>query len=54
MARITSDLMRDGESRDVAEDIWGITPEAVAGAVRALGDPRVLRLGPDVGASMLR
>ena len=54
VARITSDLMRDGESRDVAEDIWGITPEAVAGAVRALGDPRVLRLGPDVGASMLR
>jgi hypothetical protein len=34
VARITSDLMRDGESRDVAEDIWELTPEA-GGAARA-------------------
>ena len=50
VARITSDLMRDGESRNVAEDIWEITPEAVARALRALGEPRVFRLGPDLGA----
>ena len=54
VARITSDLMRDGESRDVAEDIWEITPEAVGGALRALGDPRVFRLGPDLGARFSR
>ena len=50
VARITSDLMRDGESRNVAEDIWEITPGAVARALRALGEPRVFRLGPDLGA----
>ena len=42
--------MRDGDSRDVAEDIWEITPEAVASALLALGKPRVFRLGPDLGA----
>ncbi len=35
VARITSDLMRDGESRDVAEDIWEITPEAGGGCARS-------------------
>ena len=50
VARITSDLMRDGDSRDMAEDIWEITPGAVASALLALGEPRVFRLGPDLGA----
>ena len=54
VARITSDLMRDGKSRDLAEDIWGITPETVAHALRALGEPRIFRLGPDLGAGRSR
>jgi hypothetical protein len=48
VARITSDLLRDGKRRDLAEDIWEITPAAVAGALLALGQPRVFRLGPDL------
>lgn len=48
VARITSDLLRDGKRRDLAEDMWEITPAAVAGALLALGQPRVFRLGPDL------
>jgi hypothetical protein len=48
VARITSDLMRDGDRRDVGEDIWEITPAAVASALLTLGEPRVFRLGPDL------
>ena len=50
VARITSDLMRDGESRDLAEEIWETTSGVVARALLALGEPRVFRLGPDLGA----
>ena len=50
VARITSDLMRTGKRRDLAEDIWEITPQAVARAVRSLGEPRIFRLGPDLGS----
>ena len=46
--RITSDLLRDGKRRDLAEDMWEITPAGVAGALLALGQPRVFRLGPDL------
>ena len=48
VARITSDLLRDGKRRDLAEDMWEITPAGVAGALLALGQPRVFRLGPDL------
>lgn len=54
VARITSDLMRDGTPRDVTEDIWEITPEAVAHALRALGDPRIFTLGPDLASGTSR
>jgi hypothetical protein len=50
VARITSDLMRTGKRRDLAGDIWEITPQAVARAVRSLGEPRIFRLGPDLGS----
>lgn len=50
VARITSDLLRDGKRRDLAEDMWEITPAAVAAALLALGQPRVFRLGPDLGS----
>ena len=50
VARITSDLMRDGEPRDLAADIWDITPDVVAHALGALGEPQIFRLGPDLAS----
>lgn len=46
--------MRHGKRRDLAEDIWEITPETVARAVRALGEPRIFRLSPDLGSRCSR
>lgn len=51
VARITSDLLRDGQARHLAEEIWEITPQALAAALLALGEPRILRLGPDLEAN---
>jgi len=54
VARITPDLMCHGKHRDLAEDIWEITPETVARAVHALGELRIFRLGSDLGSRCSR
>lgn len=49
--RITADLLRDGRARDLSSEIWGLDAEGLQAAARALGNPRILVLGPDLGAS---
>ncbi len=47
--RITADLLRDGRMRDLGVEIWGLGPEAVRAAARAMGPARIFLLGPDLG-----
>ncbi len=47
--RLTADLLREGRARDLDAETWGLDAEAVASAARSLGEPRILRLGPDLG-----
>ena len=49
--RMAADLLRDGEVRDLDENIWALTEAGVAAAFRSFGDARILRLGPDLGLS---
>jgi hypothetical protein len=48
-ARMTADLLRDGVVRDLGLEIWGLTAAAVVETARALGEPRIFVLGPDLG-----
>jgi len=48
-ARMTADLLRDGSLRDLGLEIWGLDAAAVGEAARALGQPRIFILGPDLG-----
>lgn len=47
--RITADLLRDGRARDLGVEIWGLDARTVIETSRALGPPRILVLGPDLG-----
>lgn len=47
--RITADLLRDGRARDLGVEIWALDAGALQAAARALGPPRILLLGPDLG-----
>lgn len=49
--RMTADLLRDGRARDLSAEIWSLDARALRAAARALGDPRILLLGPDLGAN---
>lgn len=46
--RLTADLLRDGATRDLGVEIWGLDPQDVQAAARALGPPRIFVLGPDL------
>jgi hypothetical protein len=47
--RAALDLLRDGRIRDLPMEIRALDPESVRRAGSALGPPRVLVLGPDLG-----
>ncbi len=48
-ARLTADLLRGGQARDLDAETWTLTADSLLAAARALGEPRILRLGPDLG-----
>jgi hypothetical protein len=48
-ARLTADLLRDGKTRDLGVEIWGLSPHDLHAAARSLGPPRIFVLGPDLG-----
>lgn len=50
-ARMTADLLRDGVVRDLSLEIWALDAAAVGEAARALGEPRIFILGPDLGGA---
>jgi predicted Zn-dependent peptidase len=50
-ARMTADLLRDGVVRDLGLEIWGLDTQAVGETARALGEPRIFILGPDLAGS---
>jgi hypothetical protein len=52
--RITADLLRDGRSRDLGVEIWGLDGQELLRAARSLGPPRILVLGPDLGQDSSR
>lgn len=49
-ARIARDLAREGKARNLSVQIWDLNGAALLRAARALGEPRILRLGPDLGS----
>jgi len=49
-ARIAHDIARSGAARDLPMEIWDLESADLLGAARALGEPRILRLGPDLGS----
>ncbi|MEQ9401633.1 MAG: hypothetical protein RJQ04_20880 [Longimicrobiales bacterium] len=46
--RVTADLLRDGAPRALGVDIWALDARSLQLAVGSLGEPRILRLGPDL------
>lgn len=52
--RITADLLRDGRARDLGVEIWALDAAALQAAAGALGPPRILLLGPDLGQNGTR
>lgn len=48
--RMAADLLRHGRVRDLGEEIWALDAEALRRAAFGLGEPRVLRFGPDLAA----
>jgi hypothetical protein len=52
--RIARDLAREGAPRALSIEIWGLDATHLHRAARALGEPRILRLGPDLGADQGR
>ena len=51
VARMTADLLRDGVVRDLGLEIWGLDAATVGETARALGEPRIFILGPDLGGT---
>ena len=47
-ARLTHDLAHLGHVRELDAEVWSLGPASVAEAARALGEPRILRFGPDL------
>jgi hypothetical protein len=47
--RIARDLVRSGAPRALSIEIWDLDAQDLNQAARALGEPRILRLGPDLG-----
>lgn len=47
--RITADLLRDGGARSLATEVWSLDARDLQAAAKALGEPRILLLGPDLG-----
>lgn len=47
--RMALDLLREGRLRDIAAEIAAMQPAQVMGATSALGEPRILVFGPDLG-----
>lgn len=47
--RMADDLLRDGRARDLGVEIWSLDAEAVQRAALGLGQPRILRFGPQLG-----
>jgi hypothetical protein len=47
-ARMTRDLAAQGRARDLDRAIWDLDPAGLLAAVRSLGEPRILLLGPDL------
>jgi len=52
--RIARDLVRDGAARLLSIEIWDLDATDLHQAARALGEPRILRLGPDLGLDQSR
>lgn len=48
-ARMAADLALLGRARDLDREIWELGAGELVDAARALGEPRILRLGPDLG-----
>lgn len=48
-ARRAQDLVRDGEVRALRAAVWTLGPSELARAASALGPPRILVYGPDLG-----
>lgn len=46
--RMTRDLAAQGRARDLDRAIWSLDPSGLLAAARALGEPRILLLGPDL------
>ena len=53
-ARIARDLVRDGAARSLSLEIWDLDATDLHRAAGALGAPRILRLGPDMGPDQSR
>ena len=49
-ARIARDLAREGRARSLSIQIWDLDGADLLRAARALGEPRILLLGPDLGS----
>ena len=48
--RISDDLLRDGRVRSLELEISRITPQSLARALNALGEPSILTFGPGLGS----
>lgn len=46
--RMTADLLREGQVRDLGDDIWALDARSAQAAASALGPPRILVVGPDL------
>lgn len=46
--RVADDLARSGRVRDLPAEIWALDGRALRDAAGALGEPRILRFGPDL------
>ena len=46
--RMALDLQREGRIRPLTDEIWEVGPHELAEAAQALGEPRVLVMGPEV------
>lgn len=48
-ARMAQDLALLGRARNLDREIWGLDAQDLVETARALGEPRILLLGPDLG-----
>lgn len=49
--RLTADLLREGRARDLSGEIWALDAASLQRAAASMGPPRILVLGPDLGAA---